>query len=99
MKAKLEMTGLSGWAKSVIEEFTQAYSTSHQFVVQRNVSEGVLVLIISDGVKRRGEIEDESTSSRVARIAARGLAEPGSLNDDEIQAVCASALTQVESRS
>lgn len=40
--------------------------------------------------------DTESTSKRVATIAARGLKNPETLTLDEIQAVCASALTQVE---
>ena len=40
----------------------------------------------------------ESTSQRVARIAAKGAKRPQSLSLDEIQTVCASALTQARSR-
>jgi hypothetical protein len=36
----------------------------------------------------------EATGAEVGTIASRGLADPGSLTPDEIQAVCASALTQ-----
>lgn len=39
----------------------------------------------------------EQTSPEVASIAARGLAHPEVLTHDEIQTVCASALTQVSS--
>ena len=38
----------------------------------------------------------ESTSEEVAAIAARGVADPKSLSEAEIQSVCASALTQKE---
>ncbi len=37
---------------------------------------------------------NETTSHRVASIAARGLRDPSSLTLDEIQEVCGSALTQ-----
>lgn len=38
----------------------------------------------------------KATSSRVSRIAARGLKKPETLTPEEIQAVCASALAQDE---
>lgn len=40
----------------------------------------------------------EYTSKQMAEIAARGIKSPGSLTQKEIQAVCASALTQTEDR-
>jgi hypothetical protein len=41
---------------------------------------------------------NEKTSQRVARIAARGLKVPSSLNAAEVKAVCASVLTQAPDR-
>jgi hypothetical protein len=38
--------------------------------------------------------DGEVTSPKVAALAARGLAQPMSLNHREIRTVCASALTQ-----
>lgn len=38
----------------------------------------------------------EKTSNRIAKIAARGIKNPGSLTKAEIAAVCGSALTQLE---
>lgn len=38
----------------------------------------------------------ETTGKSVAKIAARGIKNPAKLSHDEIQAVCASALTQVD---
>lgn len=38
--------------------------------------------------------KNETTSERVASIAAKGLVDPNSLTTDEVRAVCASALTQ-----
>lgn len=42
--------------------------------------------------------KNEKTSRRVARIAARGLKVPSSLNAAEVKAVCASVLTQAPDR-
>ena len=41
----------------------------------------------------------EATSSRIAKIAAKGLNDPKSLTPAEIKAVCASALTQFEQKA
>lgn len=41
----------------------------------------------------------ESTSTRIASIAARGMKEPLSLSAAQIIAVCASCLTQFEMRT
>ena len=41
---------------------------------------------------------NEHTSSEIAALAARGLADPASLTLDEIRSVCASALTQAPDR-
>lgn len=38
----------------------------------------------------------EATSSRIAKIAAKGMTHPEKLTMNEIVAVCASALTQFE---
>lgn len=38
----------------------------------------------------------EATSSRIAKLAARGMSKPESLKLNEIVAICASALTQFE---
>lgn len=38
----------------------------------------------------------ETTSARIAKIAARGIKRPEKLTLDEIQQVCASCLTQFE---
>lgn len=38
---------------------------------------------------------NEKTSRRVARIAARGMKTPSSLNAAEVRLVCASVMTQV----
>ena len=40
----------------------------------------------------------EVTSSRIAKIAAKGMKHPEKLTRDEIIAVCASALTQFETK-
>lgn len=40
----------------------------------------------------------ESTSTAIAALAAQGLSHPESLNLDEVKAICASALTQRESK-
>lgn len=37
---------------------------------------------------------NEQTSARIASLAAKGLADPASLNPQEIREVCASALAQ-----
>lgn len=39
---------------------------------------------------------NETTSRRVARIAARGIKAPSKLTAAEVKAVCASVLTQVD---
>lgn len=38
--------------------------------------------------------KNEETSSKIASIAAKGLANPNSLTSKQIKAVCGSALTQ-----
>jgi hypothetical protein len=41
-------------------------------------------------------VSNEETSESVASLAARGLADPGSLSHNEIKSICGSALTQRE---
>lgn len=44
-------------------------------------------------------MKDEKTSAEVAKIAARGIKDPGSLSPEEIARVCASALTQTPNKN
>jgi hypothetical protein len=49
-------------------------------------------------VAKKKPVRNEFTSARIARIAAKGVKTPWMLTIDEVQAVCASCLTQVRGK-